>query len=177
MFHGCKYFWVAGCDRKEHAISSHYYLTKWTPPNKGISDLSASCAPVGLKKRWLIEVLNVGQVCSVYGVVWPVCEFAGDEEVEEGEGQNDNSGESDELPPKVKNKPSISSLKFSYIKLLILKNICLRRKMKTILQKMAERRRRERNERPEEKKKRAERKRRSERMRVKRWATSYAGVV
>jgi hypothetical protein len=36
-------------------------------------------------------------------VVWPVYyELAGDEDVEEGEGQNENSGESDEAPPKVK---------------------------------------------------------------------------
>lgn len=36
------------------------------------------------------------------GLVWPVyCELAGDEDVEEGEGQNENSGESDEAPPKV----------------------------------------------------------------------------
>lgn len=35
-------------------------------------------------------------------LVWPVyCELAGDEEVEEGEGQNENSGDSDEAPPKV----------------------------------------------------------------------------
>lgn len=48
------------------------------------------------------EFPGQGQVRSVAVVVWPVyCELAGDEDVEEGEGQNDNSGESDEAPPKV----------------------------------------------------------------------------
>lgn len=61
---GCKYFYVAACDRKEHAISPHYYLTKWTPPNKGISDLTARSARV----LW-----NAGSVVSwdrVRGAAW-----------------------------------------------------------------------------------------------------------
>lgn len=42
--------------------------------------------------------------CMVYcEVVWLVCALAGDEDVEEGEGQNENSGDSDEVPPKVTN--------------------------------------------------------------------------
>lgn len=46
---------------------------------------------------------EVVQVASIPGLVWPVCSIiAGDEDVEEGEGQNENSGESDEVPPKVK---------------------------------------------------------------------------
>lgn len=114
VFHGCKYFWVAGCDRKEHAISPHYYLTKWTPPNKGISDLSSRCAPMGEKKSWLIDYLYVGQMCSVCEVVWPVCVLAGDEDVEEGEGQNENSGESDEAPPKVKHKLQMLCISYNF---------------------------------------------------------------
>lgn len=44
------------------------------------------------------------------GQVWPVyCELAGDEDVEEGEGQNENSGESDEAPPKVSVATTIHS--------------------------------------------------------------------
>lgn len=34
--------------------------------------------------------------------------FAGDEDVEEGEGHNENSGESDEAPPKVNVKDEFS---------------------------------------------------------------------
>lgn len=54
----CQYFYVAVCDRKEHALSPHYYLTKWTPPNKGISDLKARSAHASQKMMMLICLLT-----------------------------------------------------------------------------------------------------------------------
>lgn len=52
------------------------------------------------KQRDREELAGVGSGSEGPSVLMSSC-FAGDEDVEEGEGQNDNSGDSEEAPPKV----------------------------------------------------------------------------
>lgn len=89
--------------------------------------------------------------------------------MEEGEGQNENSGESDEAPPKVIILLYKLNLYNMYNKIIFSFFITMFtfRKTRTTRQKTVERRKRERKEKPEERTKRAERRRKSERMRVK----------
>lgn len=52
------------------------------------------------KQREREELAGLGLGSEGSSVFTSSC-FAGDEDVEEGEGQNENSGDSDEVPPKV----------------------------------------------------------------------------